>query len=175
MTEKWQGIPGMSNVRVARIEDADPSPAAGRSGLRGASHSMVKLVIDPGSEVKPLGDVRAVNLHMQDGELRISISEGEAIVVVASGKPIRSGDDGIVFCDSGRRHLEVGDSAILGAGNNFTLRDGVMHMEVVGDTPAEMQMSVVKTDDDGGDGDDDDGTVDDGPVTMNLCWLCPFM
>jgi hypothetical protein len=166
MTEKWQGVPGMASVRVARIEDADPSPSADRSGLRGASHSLLKLVIDPGSEIKPLGDVRAVNLHMQDGHLRVSISEGEASVVVASGEPIRSGDDDIVFCDRGRRHLDVGESAILGAGNNFTIRDGVMHMEVVGDTPAELQMSIVKK------GDDDGDT--DGPVTMNLCWLCPF-
>lgn len=172
MTEKWQVVPGMSNVRVARIEDADPAPSADRSALRGASHSMVKLVIDPGDEIKPLGDVRAVKLHMQDGALRVSISEGEASVGVAAGKPIRSGSDDIVLCDRGRRGLEVGESAILGAGNNFTLRDGVMHMEVVGDTPAELQMSVVKKEDDGSD--DDEDTCDSGPITMNLCWVCPF-
>lgn len=167
MTEKWQDVPGMSGVRVARIEDGGSDTSSARSDFS-ASHSMLKLVIDPGSEVEPLGDVHAVNLHVQDGALRVSISEGEASVNVASGDPIRSGDAGIVYCERGRREMQIGESAVLGAGNTFAIRDGVMHMVVDGEAPAELQVSVVKKSaDDEGDGDGDQ-------VMPRRCWVCPF-
>ncbi len=166
MTEKWQDVPGMSGVRVARIEDGGADPSADRSSFGPATHSMVKLVLDPGSTVEPLGDVHAVNLHVQDGALRVSISEGDASVNVASGEPIGSGDGDIVYCDQGRREMQIGELAVLRSGNNFTIRDGVMHMAVDGDAPAEIQMSVVKK-----------GSGDTAPrelVTPLRCWICPF-
>lgn len=165
MTEKWQDVPGMSGVRVARIEDGGSETSSARSSFSG-SHSMVKLVIDPGSEVEPLGDVHAVNLHVLDGALRVSISEGDASVNVASGNPIRSGDADIVYCEQGRREMQLGEVAVLGAGNNFSIRDGVMHLAVDGDAPAELQASVVKKDAD----DEDDGSQ----VMPRRCWVCPF-
>lgn len=170
MTEKWQNVPGMPGVRVARIEDGDPDPSDGISGLHAASHSMLKVMFDPGSEIEPLGDVHAVNLHVQDGALRVSVSEGDASVNVASGGPIRAGDADIVYCEQGQREMQIGESAVLRARNNFALRDGVMHMAVVGETPVEMQMSVVKK---GPDDAEDEGD-DSGPITMNLCWVCPY-
>lgn len=173
MTEKWQEVPGMSGVRVARIEDGGAEPSADRPGLRGASHSMLKLVIDPGSAVEPLGDVHAVNLHVLDGGLRVSISEGDASVNVASGDQIRSGDADIVYCEQGRREMQIGESAVLRSGNNFTIRDGVMHMSVDGDAPVELQASVIKKDDDDDKGKEDTGD-DSGQVTLMACWLCPF-
>jgi hypothetical protein len=169
MTEKWHNVPGMTGVRVARIEDGDADAASNRSDMA-ASHSMVKLVIDPGSEVQPLGDVHAVNLHVQDGALRVSISEGDASVNVASGDAIRSGDADIVYCEQGRRTMQLGESAVLRSGNTFAIRDGVMHMAVDGDAPAELQVSVVKKE-----SRDTDDEADGGQVTLMACWLCPFM
>lgn len=169
MTEKWQDVPGMSGVRVARIEDGDADASANRSGLRAASHSMLKLVLDPGSEIEPLGDVHAVNLHVQDGALRVSISEGDASVNVASGDPIRSGDGDDVFCEQGRRDVPRGESVVLRARNNFDMRDGALHLEVIGDDPVELQMSVVKK---GSGAKDEKG--DGGQVTLLRCWVCPF-
>ena len=150
----------MPGVRVARLEDGDPDPSGEISSLSGASHSMLRLVIDPGSEVQPLGGVHAVNLHVQDGALRVSVSEGDASVICASGGPIQSGDADIVYCEQGRRTMQIGESAVLRPGNNFTIRDGVMNMTVDGYTGAEMQVSVVKK--------------DEPDITPMLCWICPF-
>lgn len=162
MTEKWQNVPGMPGVRVARIDDGELDDENDMPSLSAASHTMFKVIIDPGSSVDPLGDVHAVNLHVLDGALRISISDGDASVICASGGAIQAGDADIAYCDRGTRTMQLGESAVLRSGNNFTIRDGVMNMAVDPDTGAEFQMSVVKK------------SPDEPDITPMLCWICPF-
>jgi hypothetical protein len=160
---------------------------------------LAQVIIEPGIAVPPLGDTTAVNLHVKDGAVRVSISEGTGEVRVASGQPIRSGDGDIILCETGKRELAVGDSAVLAAGNNCFVKDGVLNIAAVGDQPAELHMGATQrsagasaggkaqlatqpagdaqADSEGeaerGKPDKKDGSSGGGGITAYACWVCP--
>lgn len=149
-----------------------------------AGEGTAQVVIQPGTEVPPLGDTKTARVLVKDGAVRVSISEGAGEVLKGSGAAIRSGNDDIVFCDRGTCEFAIGDSAVLTAGNSCFVRDGVLHLEVVGDQAAELHMSAQGK---GGEGPQDEplpsgattfaagGGGGGGSATPLRCWLCPFM
>jgi hypothetical protein len=151
-----------------------------RLGEQGADGPLAQVIVQPGTSVPPLGDVKTVNLHVKDGAVRVSISEGAGSVRVASGQPIRSGEGDIVLCETGTRDISIGDSAVLTAGNGCFVKDGVLNIEVVGDQAAELQMGAKQRGKSEREASRLHGakplkSPDDGGITLYACWLCPFM
>jgi hypothetical protein len=141
---------------------------------------LAQVIIEPGSDVPALGNTTTVNLHVKDGAVRVSVSEGTGEVRVASGEAIQSGDGDIAFCEKGKRDLAIGDSPVLTAGNGCFVRDGVLHIEVVGDQAAELHMGA-KQRDRGEQEPLPEGAqafaerAGGGTVSPLRCWVCPFM
>jgi hypothetical protein len=143
---------------------------------------LAQVVIQPGASIPALGDTTTVNVLVKDGALRVSISEGAGEVRTGSGQPIASGDAGTVFCEGEKRDLQIGDSAVLTAGNSCFVRDGVLNLDVVGDQAVELHMGAQPR---GGDRPERlpggaqafkaGGGGGGGKASPLRCWLCPFM
>jgi hypothetical protein len=108
---------------------------------RGDAQGVTQVIIQPGVEAPAIGNAKTVRLHVQDGSVRLWISDGAGDVQVKGGAAIRS-DDGAVFCETGKRGLSLDAPVVLTAGNSCFVEDGVLHLAVVGQKPAELHIAA---------------------------------
>ena len=106
---------------------------------------VTQVIIQPGVEVPPIGEAKTVRLHVQDGSVRLWISEGTGDVQVKNGAAIQA-DDGAVFCEHGTRTLSLNAPVVLTARNIGFIENGVLHLAVVGDQPAELHIAAQERD-----------------------------
>jgi hypothetical protein len=150
--------------------------------MKNLEPGLAQVIIQPGSEVPPLGDTTTVNLHVQDGSVQVTVSEGTGEARVKKGPAICL-EDGTVFCESGNRDLAISAPVVLTAGNSCFVKNGVLHMKVVGDKPVELHVGATQrsreVDAVGGEETErgklakKSGLSGGGGITTRACWVCP--
>jgi hypothetical protein len=121
---------------------------------QGDEKGVTQVIIQPGIEAPPIGGAKTVRLHVQDGSVRLWISDGTGYVQVKNGAAIQA-DGGAVYCEKDTRDLSLDTPVVLTARNSCFVENGVLHMSAVGDQPAELHVAAQERD--GGQGAEREG------------------
>jgi hypothetical protein len=138
-------------------------------------HALVRLVIDPGGSTPPLNvtPMYSVVLHVQQGTIRITTSEGSARISAGAGTPVSYGTDEAETCDGDPCTLASGQSAVLGPDNSLATEEGLLGIEVVGDQRATIYVSLLMPQ-----SSEEEFRGSTATPTMPMdpnsaCWICP--
>jgi hypothetical protein len=153
------GRVGEAARRMALAEAPDERPS-GRGGLRGATHTLVNLVIEPGKGLPEEFVYTSMVLTVQKGRIRVVANGGDARVSVGTGRPVREKARGPVRCEYGSCDIASGEAVELGPGNALSLTGGAVSVTALGTRPAHVQMSLVLL---------------DSEIVMSACWICPVI
>lgn len=119
-------------------------------------HMVKQLDIGAGAAIPSLSGMTSVVLTVQEGQLQVTPTVGQATVSVGTGSVIQA-DDGSTVCERPACDVVSGESVVIGEGNGFSIAGGSLTMETVGDEPVVVLVSVLLSESPPG----------------SRCWICP--
>jgi hypothetical protein len=120
-------------------------------------HALMSLVLHPGDAVQTIDGIYSVMLHVQQGTIRVTAIDAKPHIHAGTGAPIPYGTDEAELCNGGSCELMTEQPAVLGPGNQLSIKDGQLGLELVGTEPAMAYVSLL--------------IPEPGPDTR--CWICP--
>lgn len=118
----------------------------------------VQVTIDSGSQLEELGDLDSVSITVDQGILRLTVTEGTGTARVGGGDAIQSPDGSMVLAKQGACDVASGHGAALGPKNSFVIKGGALQMAAA-DEPVVLTMDAQTTED----------------LSPLRCWICPVM
>lgn len=118
-------------------------------------HVVMRLDIDAGADIPPLNGMSSVVITVQEGQLLVTPADGRATVSVGTGEAVQT--EGSVACERSTCVLETDQPVVIGAGNGFSISEGSLDMDVVGDQPVVLLASLLIPE----------------SALGGRCWICP--